>query len=157
MAAPPNCPLDPTIFLQWPRPMGNEHLQAIESHLLSGNCQQAHPSLKELVFDGPFTGTTPLLFACNFGELHSVKHIVESWGADFQAPATYYLAPTSSIHATPLFVAALRGHDKIVRFLLEKGAKANVKTSSGNIPEFDGLSPLDGAVSGFWRSPIQLN
>jgi len=40
---------------------------------------------------------------------------------------------------------------------LEKGADTNAKTSSEAIPKFDGLSPLDGAVSGFWGSPIQLN
>jgi len=149
------CPLKPQTFLKWKQPiMGLRHVQAIDDHILAKNCFHPRP-LKEFTFNGSLQGGTPLLLACHYGEFDSVKHIVECWGVDVRAAAKYHLSPsrahigyTAKIEkATPLFVAALQGHSKIVRYLLEKGAGVNVKTSNKtNQPEYDGLTPLYGAV-----------
>jgi len=162
MAALPNCPLDPNTFLQLALLMGLSHLEAIENHVSTDNCP--HPPLKELVFDGRIKGTTPLLLACHYGEFESVKRIVESWGVDVRTAATYYLLPPPLLHglgmkiesATPLFVAAFQGHSKIVRYLLQKGADVTVKTSNKALREFDGLTPLYGAVSEHKMLPHRL-
>ncbi len=56
--------------------------------------------------------------------------------------------------ASPLFVAAVHGHNHIVRYLLEKGAEVSIKTwnaeTEKGIYAFKGLTaltPLYGAVS----------
>ena len=133
------------------------HLKAIEDHVATNNCP--HPPLKYVKIDDDwYTGTTPLILACQYGELNAVKRIVECWGVDVQASAKYFfnLTCTTRPHnfiesATPLFVAALHGHEQIVSYLLEKGADVAVKTSSQGFLEYDGLSPLYGAV---WDSPL---
>jgi len=132
------------------------NLKEIENHLSTNNCCVAPKNLKDLILD---RGTTPLILACQQGEFDSVKYLVETWGVDVRAPAKYYTHPShrySNIEieiATPLFVAASHGHDKIVRYLLEKGADVFVKTCNKNARKndsirYDGLSPLYGAVSG---------
>ncbi len=65
--------------------------------------------------------------------------------------AVYYTNPTSTTYwdsarigrATPLFVASIKGHIAIVRYLIEKGADVSIKTSDV-IDEkvYDGLTPL---------------
>jgi len=150
--------------------MALHDLQRSENHVSSAkNCP--HPPLKELIFDGRVKGTTPLLLACHFGEFESVKRIVESWGVDVRVAATYYMRLVSYSliphagrfvkieSATPLFVAAFQGHSKIVRYLLERGANVTAKTSDEAQPEYDGLTPLNGAVSEYWtpnhRQPLE--
>ena len=103
------------------------------------------------------SGTTPLIVACQLGELEAVKRLVEYWGVDVCASAKYFfdLTCTTMPHhfiesATPLFVAALHGHEQIVRYLLEKGADVSAKTSNQDFLEYDGLTALFGAV---WNSP----
>lgn len=97
-----------------------------------------------------------------------MKHIVESWGMDVRASATYNFAyhlyhddepldeyPISivRIQATPLFVAALNEHQSIVRYLVGKGADLTIKTSG-----LDGdnslvnLTPLNGAFKNLQHS-----
>jgi len=163
MAGFENCPLDPNTILQLALPMGLSHLEAIENHVSTDNCP--HPPLKEFVFHGHnvhLKGTTPLLLACHYGELESVKRIVESWGAEINAAAPYYplpsLTPTEfhgklDIRATPLFAAAFQGHSRVVRYLLEKGADVTAKTSSKFKREFNGLTPLYGALSHHFMFP----
>jgi len=133
-------------------------LQAIEEHISTSSC--SHLPLKDFVFKGRLKGSNPLLLACHHGDLDSVKHIVENWGADIQAKTVYYFDliaskyswyPEKSIQgATPLFVAACNGHINIVRYLVEKGADVSAKTSSKTVLKFDGLTPLHGAVMDLW-------
>jgi len=132
------------------------HLKELEDHIASANCSHP-PHLKDFTFDqNPVPGTTPLLLACQHGELDSVKHIVESWGVDVRASAKYYSYPyyrsSRSIRtpiATPLFVAASHGNDNIVRYLLEKGAHVSAKISLKS-DKNDGLTPLYEAVNHFY-------
>jgi len=137
-------------------------LQAIEEHISTSNC--SHSPLKEIVFKGRLKGSTPLLLACHHGDLDSVKHIVENWGADIQAKAVYYIdpddvkyswKPLESIQSvTPLFVASCKGHISIVRYLVGKGADVSAETSSKTVPKHDGLTPLHGAVMDpSWENP----
>jgi len=134
-------------------------------HLLGDSVICPHPPLKKFIFDGCIKGTTPLLLACHYGNLESVQHIIERWGVKVKnakkTAATYYLNPGSCQSskkiesATPLFVAAFQGHSKVVQYLLEKGADVTVKTSNkANPAEYDGLTPLDGAVSGRCWTPL---
>jgi len=152
------CPLGRQAFLTPEQPMGLQQLTEIEEHVAANNLDCPHPPLKDLVFDGNFiNGSTPLLMACYFGELASVKRIVEGWGVDANQSAVYYFNPYKSPYqydsrfgkalATPLFVAASRGHLDVVRYLVDQaGADVSAKTVNEANADYNGLSPLYGAV-----------
>jgi len=143
-------------FLESVMPMKLCHVKEIEHHFSSSKCS-LHSHLKGLIINvHPALGTTPLILACHYGELESVKRIIESWGVDMNTSAKYYLDPsqpnplqTKIEAATPLFVAAFNGHNQIVSYLLEKGADVSVKTSNKDVflDDFDGVTPLYGADS----------
>lgn len=124
-------------------------LIAIEKHLAApGPC--IHLPLKELLLKTTFNSyTSLLLLACAEGDLVAVKRIIEHWGLDVGATATYYplddsLSP-SFVKATPLFVAAFNGHSEVVRYLVAKGASISARTEfSSNI--YGGMTPLYGAL-----------
>ncbi len=115
-------------FFESVMPMKLCHVKKIERHFASSKIPLNH-YLKGYTFDGcTARGTTPLILACQHGQLGSVKHIVESWGANVCASAPFYSNPSQQgkptiQEATPLFVAAFQGYDQIVRYLLEKSAK----------------------------------
>jgi len=94
-----------------PIEMGSHLLTEIEAHVNSNS--SCHHSLQELFFHGSsdIDGATPLLLACQYGELDCVKHIVENWGVDVNSSGVYYLNPSEShvriLGATPLFVAEI--------------------------------------------------
>jgi len=150
-----DCNLVCNKFLKSVLSMKLQNLKEIEDHFSTSDCP--HPlDLKDFTFDGyTASGTTPLILASQYGELDSVKHLVETWGVDVRTSAKYYSDPTQPgscmiqiKKATPLFVVAFYGHNHIVRYLLEKGADVSVRTSKANaFPEYDGLTPLYGAVS----------
>ncbi len=129
--------------------MGLNRVKAIESHISAGGNTCCHPSLKELVFKGSLRGSTPLLLACADGNLIVVKRIIEEWGVDPRAAATYHYQVVdgdmrsweSLEDATPLFVAALNGHGPVVQYLIEKGADISAKTALSNCM-FSGMTPL---------------
>ena len=135
--------------------MGLHLLAEIEEHI-TNNSSCRHSSLHELFFSGSseVDDTTPLILACQYGELDCVKHIVENWGVDVNSAGAYYLNPSEShvriLGATPLFVAACNLNLSIAEYLVEKGANLDLKTSVQNNDhrhEFSGLTPLLGAVS----------
>lgn len=89
------CPLDPTIIRDWigSPPSGFlQGLKVIEEHI-STNTDCHHPPLKDIVLKGSLEGSSLLLLACNFGQLDTVKHIVECWGVDARAAAIHYSDP----------------------------------------------------------------
>ncbi len=145
------CPLDPCVIARLPLDtrMNLARVKEIEQHVSSaGPC--FHPPLSNLLLhgtqDGTFQGITPLLLACEEGHYDSVQRIVQDWHVDVNTAANYnYLESEKIIQATPLFVAALRGHVMIVRFLINQGADVSATTSSQENPECDGLTPLHGA------------
>ncbi len=124
--APVKCPLYPKKLKAF-KSMTLHQLQAIEEHISTSSC--SHPPLKDFVFKGRLKGSNPLLLACHHGDLDSVKHIVENWGADIHATAVYYFDLITAKYswcplmksiqgATPLFVAVCNGHINIVRYLV---------------------------------------
>lgn len=134
-------------------PMKLLQVEEIESHTATDSC--SHQPLKNLIFKGPLEGTTPLLLACHYGDLEAVMRIVDIWAVDVQKTAKYYTDPSNYLHrgfdskidkATPMFVAALNGHSKIVRYLIEKGADVSSEISFGANMIYDGLTPLQGTV-----------
>ncbi len=148
------CPLvvllDSDSFIKSTKPMGLHHIKEIEDHISKGSCP--HPPLKDFVIKGSgVAGTTPLLLACNYGELDSVKHIVESWGVDVRTSALGYAYPSDRCagreyiirEATPLFMAAFNGHTAIVRYLLDKGADVSAKTA---YRKYEDVTPFHAAV-----------
>ena len=64
-----------------------------------------------------------LLAAARTGDLASVKALCEK-GAAIETKTPY--------GQTPLYLAAMNGHDEVVRFLIEKGANTDVKDSFYN-------------------------
>lgn len=64
-----------------------------------------------------------LLAAARKGDLASVKELCER-GAAIETKTPY--------GQTPLFLAAMNGHEEVVRFLIEKGANTDVKDSFYN-------------------------
>ena len=71
------CPLDRQAFLSSEQPMGLQRWKEIEEHLAANSSDCPHSPLKDLVFDNDsIKGTTPLLLACHYNELDSVKRIV---------------------------------------------------------------------------------
>jgi len=64
-----------------------------------------------------------LLAAARKGDLASVKQLCEK-GAAIEAKTPY--------GQTPLYLAAMNGHEEVVRFLIEKGANTDVKDSFYN-------------------------
>ena len=143
------CPLDPYVIAGLPLQtrMNLARVLEIKLHVSSaGPC--IHPSLKDVFLHGPYDGSTPLLLACEEGHLEAVTHIVEEWGADVNAAANYYHNTSGEKieEATPIFVAAFQGHSDIVQLLISKGADISTVTSAQEHPEYDGLTPLIGAL-----------
>ena len=136
-----HCPFKSISVLQSQLPMKLHHLEEIENHATAAISSCHHPSLNDVVFIG---GSTPLIIACQFGQLDSVKHLIDIWKVNVNASATYFSDPAllnySEIRideASPLFVAAFHGHSRVVRYLLEKGAEPSVKLSrKGNHRHF---------------------
>jgi len=143
------CPLEPTHFFKSLRSKGIKILEEIEAHVSTSNNNCNHPQLKDLVFDGPLEfGTTPLLLACNYGDVDWVKRIVEDWGVDVNVAAVYFMynrhGPKIS-KATPLFAAAFNGHISIIEYLVGKGASVSSKTSCEDFDRYyDDWTPLYG-------------
>ncbi len=159
------CPLDPTILNhgrnRHGRNIGLSFVKSIEQHLLNpGNC--VHPPLKELkisLADSPVNDCSPMLLACAQGNVALVKRLINRWGVDYRASATYYhlgadgevpyprwsLLDRKIEKATPLFVAALHGHVHLVRYLVGIGAYVSAKTSS-SCKKYDSITPLIGAL-----------
>jgi len=92
-------------------------------------------------------GVTPLMAATYSGNLGSVKAIVENgayvnnvasgyrawtWTAEHIATGKQPLAKTASMHYTALILAAEKGYDDIVAYLLEKGAKPEIANVAGD-------------------------
>jgi len=69
-----------------------------------------------------------LLAAARKGDLDSVKALCQK-GASLETKTPY--------GQTPLYLAAMNGHDEVVRFLIEKGANTDVKDSFYNASILD--------------------
>jgi len=149
--------------------MGLCRARAIERHITAdGNC--VHPPLKDFIFGGLLEGNTPLLLACTQGNIFAVQHMIDHWGVDIQSAATYYHhfedellfsfsrrqgLPNNVIRgATPLFVAAVNGHCRLVDHLLKLGADVSVMTAPTSLSH-GSMSILYGALTllneDWWR------
>ncbi len=171
------CPLDLQAFryeATEKQSIGLQHLKEIELHVQ--NCKNCnHPPLKDIIFENPRIETpddpyfdtklhyikgrfSPLHKACFYGELESIKHIIERWKVDVNQAASYCPAYGEYLmieKVTPLFIAATMGHLEVVRYLIEvAGADVSAKTSGKYradehrswMLQKDGLTPLYGAV-----------
>jgi len=143
-------------FLESVMPMKLCHVKRIERHFAS-SIIHLDRYIKHFTFNGyTARGSTPLILACQHGELDSVKYLIEKWGVYDFTRAAYYSDPSqrqSRIKiekASPLFVACFHRHDNIVRYLLEKGADVSARTYDNRKgdykSEFNGLAPLYGAI-----------
>ncbi len=139
------CPLDPSRleFMKWTC----HDLREIEDHISAGNCP--HPPLKHLVLKGSLEGSTPLLLACQNGQLDSIKRIVKLWRVNVRSSGVYHGLWNMRIEgATPIFVATVNCHIDIVRYLVKKGADVSSRTSGiDSGAEFAGITPLQAAIT----------
>ncbi|KAF8486642.1 hypothetical protein JB92DRAFT_2799171, partial [Gautieria morchelliformis] len=85
-------------------------------------------------------GTHPLYIVAETGLQRACQHLLQK-GSDVNAPGGFY--------GTSLQVAALGGHDMIVRLLLEKGTDVNADGGGGR-------SALEAAASGGHNTVVQL-
>lgn len=81
-------------------------------------------------------GKTPLMYAIQFGNLESIKILLEH-GADinlatFPEKTKYSETMIKASNRTPLMYAAWHANSEIVKFLLAKGANPNIKDSEGH-------------------------
>lgn len=85
--------------------------------------------------------------ACKHGDLNAVKQIVEGWGIDVCTAAVHCaVSPDRRMEGvTPLFVAAVQSHSKIVQYLLEKGANVSSRIRTTD-KEISGATPLCAAI-----------
>jgi len=172
MAAQQHCTMVHTMHtLQYNSRLRLEEMMLIESHVLAGDCPEAHLSLKDLAatqarynaLNGHYNISSPLLNACCEGDLAVVQRFIEVWEADIEEARsflsiTYRLEdwmglPIESIppypfleDVTPLFAAALNNNAKIVRYLVGKGADVSATTLKSDPYPFGGLTPLHGAL-----------
>jgi len=87
----------------------------------------------ERCWDNPdHQGRTPLLWACHFGHLHLVKHLIQQLGAKVNH--------TDVQRCTPFFLAADAGHVDIVEYLFKS------EPLQMNCTNHVGCSPLLAAV-----------
>jgi len=132
--------------------MGLQRVLAIESHFSAPG-----PPLNKLKMEGMYGGSTPLLLAAAHGDLVVVKRITENWRINVNATAQYHtqLDDANSPNqarvyqirgAAPLFVAAVNGHEAIVRYLVGKRANISAITKSSYGEKYAGMSPLYGAL-----------
>jgi len=137
------CPMDPSktfTSMKW----NLKEVKKIEYHVKTSRCH--HPPLQDLVVTGAYGNerSTPLLMACQHGDLKAVQRIVERWGIDVRSAAVHCCIDwpyTRVIGVTPLFVAAFFHHRKIVEYLVGKGANVNSRTRAAN-PKHSGMTPL---------------
>jgi len=122
-----------------------KEVKKIEYHVKNASKRCQHPTLQDLVVKGLYEDerSTPLLMACQHGDLKAVKRIVERWRVNVSISAVHYANwPCSRLEGvTPLFVAAYYCHINIVRYLIEKGADVHSRTHSTD-QEYSGLTPL---------------
>jgi len=132
--------------------------QDTESHSSSSSCFDPH--LEDMVLNGKLDRSTALLLACEEGHLDVVQRIVEVCGADVRAAANFYFSGEEIEGATPIFVAALKRHDDIVRYLISRNVDVNAITSTKAFiptekfpmrclrycPIYEGVSPLEAAL-----------
>jgi len=90
------CSLEPHAFAELMLPMRLDQVKKMEDHISTG-CH--HPPVREFICHGEIAGTTPLLLACKYGHLDSVKRIVQGWGVDVQVSAVYLM---KSVHFPPV-------------------------------------------------------
>ncbi len=139
------CPLDPfNVKSRWSNWLNLTRVQEIENHIASSSC--FHPPLKDIVLHGSLDGSTPLLLACEQGDMNSVQHIVEVWGADVRTAANWYTSRKKFLGATPLFVAVQYDHVDVVQYLINKGADVYAIASIEGKPGY--LTPLQVAALG---------
>ncbi|KAL9642532.1 hypothetical protein ABK040_011099 [Willaertia magna] len=80
-------------------------------------------------------GWTPLLTAAQFGRVEVVNYLLEQ-GADINQVNKF---------GNALFIAALEGHEDVVKILLKHGAETKVKCPSKSFLHDDHLTPLQAA------------
>lgn len=127
-----------------------KEVKEIENHIkTTTSCQ--HPPLEEIIVTGlqEYQRSTPLLMACKYGDLEAVKLIVEGWGINVCTPAVHCaVSPDRRLEGvTPLFIAAMQFHSKIVRYLVEKGASVSSRVQATD-KGISGATSLLGAIYG---------
>jgi len=128
----------------------SQDMNIIEEHISSSRFCSHNSSPREIILTGDQEGSTPLIMACHYGEYDSVEHIVERWWADVRSPGVYHYKTgrqnSTKFQATPLFVAAINSHSKIVHYLIRKRADVFTKATINRELE---LTPFQAAFVNF--------
>ncbi len=85
------CPMDPSktfTSMKW----NLKEVKKIEYHVKNASKRCQHPTLQDLVVKGLYEDerSTPLLMACQHGDLKVVKRIVERWSVNVSTSAVHY-------------------------------------------------------------------
>ncbi|KAF2355098.1 Ankyrin repeat [Trinorchestia longiramus] len=99
------------------------------------NLEKLPREARQHIVNRTMCGFTPLFIACRRGLVEVVEYLCTTCGCDMEIRCSYEVHDDRSNHvATPLWAAAVAGHEQVVRVLVSHGANVNSVSDTGSTP-----------------------